>query len=112
MGWRIRKLEDSVGIYTWLSLRLGSAWFNQYAELCMSSPLTKSGSSLDEDSTSIQGYSCNFEDAVVNTVTHYAMVRDLFRICSKFGPLHITLTTYPCDATRTSSDPITFSTYG
>lgn len=50
--------------------------------------------------------------AVVNTVTHYAMVRGLLRICSKFGPLHITLTTYPCDDTRASNDPITFSTYG
>jgi len=50
--------------------------------------------------------------AVVNTVTHYAMVRGLFRICSKCGPLHITLTPYPCDDTRTSNDPITFSTYG
>lgn len=50
--------------------------------------------------------------AMVNTVTHYAIVRGLFRICSKFSPLHITLTTYPCDDTRTSNDPITFSTYG
>lgn len=79
----------------------------------MSSLVTKSGSSLDEDSPSVQGYSCSFEDArrdeYCNTLRHGSRsFQDLLQV----GPLRITLTTYPCDDTRTSNDPITFSTYG